>query len=68
MKNVDENRRDTYDQISTSLQESSIFTMLEDDLKQLTPVRASNLKDFFFVLSNKESDRCFVILPGWIEN
>ncbi|EFH65338.1 hypothetical protein ARALYDRAFT_476793 [Arabidopsis lyrata subsp. lyrata] len=38
MKNVDENRRDTYDQISTSLQESSIFTMLEDDLKQLTPV------------------------------
>ncbi|KAG7590337.1 Bromodomain [Arabidopsis suecica] len=38
MKNVDENRRDTYNQISTSLQESSIFTMLEDDLKQLTPV------------------------------
>ncbi|KAG7587249.1 Bromodomain [Arabidopsis thaliana x Arabidopsis arenosa] len=38
MKNVDENRRDTYNQISTSLQDSSIFTMLEDDLKQLTPV------------------------------
>ncbi|XP_010428696.1 PREDICTED: uncharacterized protein LOC104713302 isoform X2 [Camelina sativa] len=38
MKNVDENRRDTYNQISTSLQEASLFTMLEDDLKQLTPV------------------------------
>ncbi|XP_010416554.1 PREDICTED: ankyrin repeat, bromo and BTB domain-containing protein DDB_G0293800-like [Camelina sativa] len=38
MKNVDENRRDTYNQISTSLQDASIFTMLEDDLKQLTPV------------------------------
>ncbi|XP_006302024.2 bromodomain-containing protein 9 [Capsella rubella] len=37
MKNVDENRRDTYNH-STSLQDASIFTMLEDDLKQLTPV------------------------------
>ncbi|ESQ27490.1 hypothetical protein EUTSA_v10018318mg [Eutrema salsugineum] len=36
MKNVDENRRDSYNQISASLQEASIFT--EDDLKQLTPV------------------------------
>ncbi|KAL1190037.1 Histone acetyltransferase GCN5 [Cardamine amara subsp. amara] len=38
MKNVDENKRDTYNQISSSLQEASVFTMLEDDLKQLTPV------------------------------
>ncbi|XP_010471788.1 PREDICTED: ankyrin repeat, bromo and BTB domain-containing protein DDB_G0293800-like [Camelina sativa] len=38
MKNVDENRRDTYNQISASLQEDAVFTMLEDDLKQLTPV------------------------------
>ncbi|AEE35830.1 DNA-binding bromodomain-containing protein [Arabidopsis thaliana] len=38
MKNVDENRRDTYNQNSASLQDSSIFTLLDDNLKQLTPV------------------------------
>ncbi|KFK42058.1 hypothetical protein AALP_AA2G205900 [Arabis alpina] len=38
MKNVDETKRDTYNQISASLQEASIFTTLDDDLKQLIPV------------------------------
>ncbi|VVA95486.1 unnamed protein product [Arabis nemorensis] len=38
MKNVDENKRDTYNEISTSLREASVFTTLDDDLKQLTPV------------------------------
>uniref|UniRef100_A0A1J3H705 Bromodomain and PHD finger-containing protein 3 n=1 Tax=Noccaea caerulescens TaxID=107243 RepID=A0A1J3H705_NOCCA len=43
MKNV-ENRRDTYnhDSDSTSLQEASIFTTFDDDLKQLTPVGLRN--------------------------
>ncbi|XP_010534212.1 PREDICTED: bromodomain-containing protein 9 [Tarenaya hassleriana] len=37
--NVDENRRDTYNQLlSTSLQESSVLTTLEDEPKQLIPV------------------------------
>ncbi|KAL0701935.1 hypothetical protein Bca4012_058057 [Brassica carinata] len=39
MKNVDENRRDSYFlDTSTCLQEASVCTTLEDGLKQLTPV------------------------------
>ncbi|KAJ0255939.1 hypothetical protein HA466_0089760 [Hirschfeldia incana] len=39
MKNVDENRRDSYFlNIPTCLQEASVCTTLEDGLKQLTPV------------------------------
>ncbi|KAH0920252.1 hypothetical protein HID58_027912 [Brassica napus] len=39
MKNVDENRRDSYFlDISPSSQEASVCTSLEDGLKQLTPV------------------------------
>ncbi|CAN8292211.1 unnamed protein product [Cochlearia groenlandica] len=36
--NVDENRRDTYNYPSTSIQEPSVLTTLEDELKQLIPV------------------------------
>ncbi|EOA39821.1 hypothetical protein CARUB_v10008487mg, partial [Capsella rubella] len=36
--NVDENRRDTYNNLSTSTQEPSVLTTLEDELKQLIPV------------------------------
>ncbi|CAH8370907.1 unnamed protein product [Eruca vesicaria subsp. sativa] len=38
MKNVDENRRDTYFLNSTCLQEASVCTTLDDGVKQLTPV------------------------------
>lgn len=39
MKNVDENRRDSYFlNVPTCLQEASVCTTLEDGLKQLTPV------------------------------
>ncbi|KAL9306806.1 putative chromatin remodeler Bromodomain family [Arabidopsis thaliana] len=36
--NVDDNRRDTYNHLSTSTQEPSVLTTLEDELKQLIPV------------------------------
>ncbi|XP_010498505.1 PREDICTED: bromodomain-containing protein 9-like [Camelina sativa] len=36
--NVDDNRRDTYNHLSTSSQEPSVLTTLEDELKQLIPV------------------------------
>ncbi|XP_010536477.1 PREDICTED: uncharacterized protein LOC104811472 [Tarenaya hassleriana] len=36
--NVDVNRRDTYNQLSTSMQEPSVLTTLEDELRQLIPV------------------------------
>ncbi|KAG2319644.1 hypothetical protein Bca4012_054113 [Brassica carinata] len=36
--NVDDNRRDTYNQLPTSTQEPSVLTTLEDELKQLIPV------------------------------
>ncbi|KAJ0237490.1 Bromodomain-containing protein [Hirschfeldia incana] len=35
---VDENRRDTYNHLSTSTQEPWVLTTLEDELKQLIPV------------------------------
>ncbi|CAH2067571.1 unnamed protein product [Thlaspi arvense] len=41
MKNV-ENRRDTYNHVSTSSQEDSIFATFDDALKQLTPVGLRN--------------------------
>lgn len=64
MKNVDENKRDTYNEISTSLREASVVTTLDDDLKQLTPVCVSELKTkkiSLFVLVKKESDCCFCV-------
>lgn len=49
MKNVDENRRDSYFlDISPCSQEASVCTSLEDGLKQLTPVRVSNLYNISF--------------------
>ncbi|CAN7042346.1 unnamed protein product [Brassica oleracea var. botrytis] len=36
--NVDDNRRDTYNHLSTCTQEPSVLTTLEDELKQLIPV------------------------------
>ncbi|CAH2036705.1 unnamed protein product [Thlaspi arvense] len=36
--NVDDNRRDTYNHLSTSTQEPSVLMTLEDELKQLIPV------------------------------
>ncbi|XP_010539790.1 PREDICTED: bromodomain-containing protein 9 [Tarenaya hassleriana] len=38
MKHVDENRRDTYNQLSASMQEPSVLTTIEDESKQLIPV------------------------------
>lgn len=46
--NVDDNRRDTYNHISTSNQEPSVLTTLEDELKQLIPVR--NSQHYFILL------------------
>ena len=37
--NVDENKRDTYNHLPASTQEPSVLTTLEDELKQLIPVR-----------------------------
>lgn len=36
---VDDNRRETYNHLSTSTQEPWVLTTLEDELKQLIPVR-----------------------------
>ncbi|CAN8304620.1 unnamed protein product [Cochlearia groenlandica] len=36
--NVDDNRRDTYNHVSTSAQEPTVLSTLEDELKQLIPV------------------------------
>lgn len=51
MKNVDENRRDSYFlDISPCSQEASVCTTLEDGLKQLTPVRVTNSYNNIFFL------------------
>lgn len=60
--NVDDNRRDTYNHLSASTQEPSVLTTLEEESKQLIPVRYCQTPLICFCIEKQESDHLFFLI------